>query len=447
MMIMKNSSMSRRTLLRGLGASLALPWLDAMTPAARAAGTKEAPVRMAVLYMPNGLREDLWTPSGEGRDFELSHLLSPLADFKNDLLVPTNLWNQGSKAAEGHYVKTSGFLTCSTINRTLGVDLNANGVSMDQVAAQAAGHKTPIPSLELAIDPVTTGVDRNVGYTRVYGSHIAWSSPATPLARETDPRAVYERMFRAAQPDLKAVKRDRMLLDLVLEDARGLRRQLGANDRQRVDEYLEGVRSLEKRLARASSPAKDRRQPRVPLDPEAAPDGLPDSHLEHVRLMMDMMVWAFQTDTTRISTFMYGNSISNKNFRFLEGVTGGHHSISHHENKEDKLEEYRRINLWHIEQYAYMLGRMKSIREGERSLLDNSMIMFGAGLRDGNKHSNVDLPIVVAGSGGGRLATGQHRVYSENTPLANLFVSMLDAFGTPVPRFADSTGPLQGALA
>ncbi|HUQ94810.1 MAG TPA: DUF1552 domain-containing protein [Bryobacteraceae bacterium] len=440
--------LSRRTLLRGTGAALALPWLEAMTPAsARAAisGSK-APVRLAVLYMANGVHPEKWTPEGAGRDFQFSPSLEPLQDLKDDLLVLTNLWNQGSKGGEGHYVKTSGFLTCTTVTKTLGVDINCNGVSMDQVAAQSAGKQTPFASLELGISPVSTGVDKNVGYTRVYGSHIAWSGPNSPLAREINPRFVFERLFRAGRPQESSAKQDVLLLDRVLDDAKQLRQKLGVNDRQRIDEYLSVVRSLEDRLQRASRPEQSNWKPRVPLDETARPAGMPKEHAEHVRLMLDMIALAFQSDSTRICTFMFGNAVSNQNFSFLEGVKGGHHDMSHHQRDEAKLRAYQIINRWHVQQYAYLLRKLKEMKEGEGTVLDNSMILLGAGLRDGDKHDPHNLPLVIGGRAGGRLASGQHLVYGEDTPLANLYVSMLDAFGTPVDRFADSTGRLPGIL-
>jgi hypothetical protein len=440
---------SRRTLLHGAGAALALPWLEAMLPkSARAAAGEKPPTRMAVLYMPNGVHPDMWTPQGEGRDFQLSPTLEPLADLKNDVLVLTNLWNEASRGPEGHYVKGSGFLTCTTITKTFGVDVSCNGVSMDQVAAQRAGTVTPFPSLELAIQPVSSGVDYNVGYTRVYGSHIAWSGPTSPLAREINPRLVFERLLRAGKQEGNSRETVRPLLDRVLEDARRVRDKLGASDRQRIDEYLEGVRSIEQRVERASRPDAEKWHARAELDPDARPaPGIPDSHQEHVRLMMDMMALAFQTDSTRIGTFMFGNEVSNTSFSFLDGVRGGHHSISHHQRNEDKLRQYQLINRWHIEQYAYLLRRLRDMRESEGSLLDHSMILFGSGLRDGDRHSPHNAPIVVGGRAGGKLATGQHLVYDKDTPLANLYVAMLNAFGTPVERFGDSTGPLAGVLA
>ncbi|MCX6623667.1 MAG: DUF1552 domain-containing protein [Acidobacteria bacterium] len=430
---------SRRTLLRGAGVGLALPWLEAMTP--------KAPVRLAVLYMPNGVNPSLWTPEGEGRDFKLSPTLAPLESFKNDLLVLTNLWNAGANTGDGHYVKESSILTCTTITKTLGVDLNMHGTSMDQMAAQKSGAPTPIPSLELGIEPESTGVDANVGYTRVYGAHIAWSGPTTPLAREISPQGVWERLFRASRPQANSAKQDRLLLDRVLADARRLRGELGGADQKRVDEYLSVVSGLEQRLERANAPGRKKWKSRAAIDPAAKPGETPKNPAEHVRLMLDLIALAFRSDTTRVATLMFGNAVSGQNFRFVEGVSGSHHELSHHSNDADKLRQYQLINRWHVEQYAYLLGKLREAKEGEGSVLDQSMVMFCSALRDGNKHEPHNLPMVVAGRAGGRLDTGQHLVYAKDSPAANLYVSMLDAFGTPVERFADSTGPLRGVLA
>ena len=446
--------LSRRTLLRGAGASLALPWLEAMMPSTTSAAEKEgraptdAPVRMAALFVPNGVRQDKWTPKGVGREFELSPTLQPLADLKNQLLVVTNLWNQASNFGDGHYVKTSGFLTCTTINKSLGIDLNCNGRSMDQVAADFAGKRTPLPSLELGMDPVSTGVDTNVGYTRVYGSHIAWSGPKSPLARELNPALVFDRLFRAAQPTHGTAKRDQLLLDRVLGDAEQLARRLGASDRQRMDEYLQSVRSIERRLQNQYSSDAKQWNPLVRLDQKNRPSPeRPDPYQEQVRLMLDMIALAFQTDTTRVCTFMLGNAVSGRNFSFLDGVTGGHHDTSHHQNDQQKLQQYQLINRWHIEQYAYLLNKLRGMKEREGTVLDNSMILYGSGLRDGNSHSPHNLPILLGGSGGGRISTGQHLEFGRDTPLANLYAAMLNAFGTGHTSFADSTEMLPGVLA
>ena len=438
--------LSRRSLLRGAGVALGLPWLEAMAPRAAAAAGNN-PVRMAVLYMANGVNTSMWTPEGTGRDFRLSPTLEPLQDLKDNLLVVSNTWNAAANTGDGHYVKESSILTCTTISKTLGVDINIHGISMDQLAAQRRGDRTPQPSLELGVEPESTGVDTNVGYTRVYGSHIAWSSPTTPLAREINPRSVYERLFRAASPQTSSAKQDAVLLDRVLGQAKKLRTQVGTGDQRRIDEYLDIVRGLETRIERAGNPARSSWKPRTAIGTTATPTETPKDHTEHVRLMLDMTALAFQSDTTRITTFMFGNSVSGQNFRFLEGVTNSHHETSHHSKDPEKLKQYYLINRWHIEQYGYLLRKLRDMKEGDSNVLDNSMILFASALSDGNSHNPHKLPLVVAGRGGGRIATGQHLSYTEDTPTANLYVSMLDAFGSPVERFADSTGPLSGVLA
>ena len=438
---------SRRTLLRGAGVSLALPWLEAMMPAATGSlASAASPVRMAFLYMPNGVNTAAWAPEGVGRDFKLSPTLEPLAPFKDRIVVAQNLWNQAAKDGDGHYVKESAILTSTRIVKTLGEDLNSHGISMDQVAAQRSAGQTPLPSLELGISPEATGVDLAVGYTRVYGCHIAWSSPTMPLAREINPHSVYERLFRASAPQGNAGKQDALLLDRVLGQAKDLRAQVGVDDRRRIDEYMSIVRSLEERTQRASAGGRNAWKPRMPLSTIAKPTEEPKDYAEHVRLMLDMIAVSFQSDTTRIATFMFGNAVSNISFRWLDGVTAGHHDNSHHSNDPEKLKQYQLINKWYIAQYAYLLGKLKEAKEGDSNVLDNSIIMFASALSDGNSHNPHKLPVVIAGKAGGRIASGQNIVFPEDTPLSNLWMSVLNAFGTPVDRFADSTGLLPGLL-
>ena len=407
---------------------------------------EKPPVRMAFLYMPNGVNVKGWWPEKTGRDFDLSPTLQPLAGLKDSLTVFSNLWNANSKGGDGHYVKEAAILTCETIKKTPGADI-ANGISVDQLAAQRIAHQTPLPSLELGVTPVAIGVDAVVGYTRVYGSHIAWANPTTPLARELNPRSVYERLFRAATgPKGNAAKMDALLLDRVQADAKRLRSQVGHSDQIRLDEYLSVMRSLEERVERASKATQRPWKARAEMDTASVPTDRPVDHAEHVRLMMDMIAMAFQTDITRVATFMFGNAVSNVSFRFLDGVDIGHHDASHHQNDEDKLRQYEIISRWHVQQYAYLLQKLKDMKEGESNVLENSMVMFASALNDGNKHDPHHLPILLAGNGGGRIDAGQHLTYSVDSPMANLYVSMLDAFGTPVERFADSTGPLAGLL-
>ena len=454
---------TRRTMLKGIGATLALPVLEAMLPAASALSSPKFPVRMAHLYIPNGVHPDLWTPRGTGRDFELPPTLSPLAGVKNDILVLSELWNAASNIGDGHYVKTSGYLTSTTITRTTGDELNSNGISMDQVAAKKIGILTPLPSLELGIEPPATGVDTNVGYTQLYGAHIAWSQPTMPLAKEINPKLAFDRLFRPKPATSReaadlAASRDRSVLDLVAGDAKRLQQKLGAHDRAKLDEYLESVRAVERRIewdakrqnetamsdpaARAAVDELGRR-----IDAYSDPASLSEragNHTEHARLMLDLMALAFWTDTTRISTFMFGNAVSSRSFAFLGSGVGSHHETSHHENNAAKLESYQRITQWHVEQYAYLIAKLRGIREGSGTLLDQCMIVLGAGMRDGNAHSPKNLPVILAGRGGGTIATGRHVVHENGTPLANLWHSMLHRVGVTADHIADSTGELKG---
>ena len=458
---MSFGTLSRRTLLRGMGAAMALPWLEAMaatktsSPTEAGAGTK--PRRFACLYMPNGTRPDRWTPEGEGSTFQLSPILSPLQAHQSELLVLTQLWNAATNTGDGHYVKTGGFLTSTTITRTTGADLCSGNTSMDQWMARQVGHLTPLPSLELGIEPITTGVDTNVGFTRLYGSHISWATPTTPCAKEINPRRAFDRLFRNAS-GLPASRfgDNSSVLDLVAGDAQRLKQQLGKADQQKLTEYFESVRSVEHRIEWAKRRAMgdyledpaaraeiQRLGQRIDVysDPaQASQRGI--DHTEQVRLMLDIMALAFWTDSTRVSTFMFGNAVSGRNFSFLDGVKGGHHEYSHHENRPEKLAPYERITRWHIEQYAYFLGRLRSMKEGTGSVLDQSMILFGAGMRDGNGHNPRNLPLVLAGRGGGTLNPGRHLVFSKDSPMANLHLGLMRRMGVRADRFADSTNAL-----
>jgi len=450
---------SRRTMLKGMGVTMALPLLEAMKPlasfgAAAATAKEEAPKRLAVLFFPNGTHEHKWTPEGEGADFKLSPILEPLAEHKKDLLVFTNLWNQATNTGDGHYVKDAAFLTGTTITKTTGADVRSNGVSMDQLIAQKIGNLTPLPSLELGIETPRTGVDTNVGYTQLYGAHISWSSPVTPVAKEINPRLAFDRLFRSKAGGSANPQRDRSVLDLVMDDAKRLRGKVGHDDQRKLDEYFESVRAIERRIEfdakrRATEyadlgiltkevDALDQRIVKYQKDPNQF--GM--DRTERVRLMLDLMVLAFWSDSTRVSTFMFGNSVSTLNFSFLPGVKESHHEASHHNNEAHKLEQYQAITTWFSTQYAYMLSRMKSIKEGNGNLLDNSMVLFGSGFRDGNAHNPHNLPLVLAGKAGGTLSTGRHLTYAKDTQLCNLYLSMIRRMGVQAERFGDSTGEL-----
>jgi hypothetical protein len=451
---------SRRTFLRGAGATLALPMLDAMTPVRALAGavpggSGEAagpPVRMAFMYFPNGAWPEAWVPKTGGADYQTPFSLTPLEPVKDQVLVLSGLDKAASHEGDGHYAKTANFLTGAHVNKTTGKDISAGGISVDQLAALRVGDQTPLPSLELGIDPVVSGTDNNVGYTRLYASYISWRGPNLPVAREINPRSVYDRLFgpkdAAGRPvsDGSAADDTASLLDMALEDANTLRGRVGRDDLAKVDEYLEAVRSVEKRVQFTAQQGRHRWQPTTPPDPMAPPpEQQPHEYAQHVRLMLDLMVLAFWTDSTRVASFMFANDVSGRNFsRMIPGVSGGHHQISHHKKDKDTIEQYKKINRWHVEQFARMLQKMSSIKEGERTLLDNSMLLFGSSMSDGNKHDPANLPLVLAGRGGGAISTGRHLASPGGTPLCNLYLSMLDRAGVQVPRFGDSTGPLQG---
>jgi hypothetical protein len=452
----KTWHLSRRTFIRGTGAAIALPWLNGMRPVAALADSGAAaaapPVRFACLYFPNGAWLDHWIPKKDGTNYELPSSLQPIAGVRDQVLVLSGLDKANSHEGDGHYAKTANFLTGMHVNHTTGRDISAGGTSMDQLAAQKIGSLTPLPSLELGIDPVVSGVDGNVGYTRLYASYISWRAPNVPVAKELNPRAVYERLFGAKDasgkplPSASAGADDRSLLDAALQDANDLRRKLGRDDQVKVDEYLESLRSVEKQIDFASK--ADARQwhpesqpPRFP-----APDSrLPKDYQKHVELMLDLIVHAFWTDQTRIASFMFANAVSNRNFApYIDGLEGGHHQLSHHQNDKDKIEQYSRINRWHVAQFARMMEKMRSVKEGAGTLLDNSMVLFGSGMSDGNRHDPANLPILLGGSGGGAIRTGRHLASPQGTPLCNLHLSMLDAMGVQVPRFGDSKEKLNG---
>jgi hypothetical protein len=405
---------------------------------------------MACLYFPNGVWERSWFPDEPGRDYCVPFALEPLERHKRDLLVFSGLDKKHSHGGDGHYAKTANFLTGLPVRKTPGKDISVGGISMDQFCAEQIGGLTPLPSLELGVDPVISGIDSNVGYTRLYGCYVSWRTPTTPVAREINPRLAYERLFGvlrspgATAADRRESEDKQALLDLVYEDAKRLRHRLGRDDQFKLDEYLDSVREVERRLEFFSSPDPRVWRPSADLGGDvAAPKGAPGDHQEHVRLMLDLIALAFWTDSTRISTFMFANDVSGKDFSALvPGANGGHHEFSHHENKAHKYDAYSKINRWHSEQLAYLLDKLRSIKEGDRTLLDNSMILFGSSISDGNRHDPSNLPIILAGRGGGQIDSGRFIPCPKRTPLCNLYVSMLECMSTPVEAFGDSTGAL-----
>lgn len=443
--------LSRRTMLKGLGVSLALPLLESMGTShliagEAAAAPAAAPVRMAFMYVPNGVHMQTWTPTAEGAGYELPWTLEPLQPFKDSFNILTGLTQQKA-AANGdgpgdHARALATFLTGTQARKTNGADIRA-GVSVDQLAAMELAKHTRFASLELGCDPAAMAGNCDSGYSCAYSSNISWKSESQPVPKEVDPKLVFERLFTSGRPGeteaarQRRVKYNQSVLDFVTDDARKLHAQLGGSDRRKLDEYLTAVRELELRIAKSGQ------QDDLAALQSKKPAGIPSKFSEHVRLLGDLMVLAFQTDTTRVSTLVFANEGSNRNYTEI-GINSGHHELSHHESKEEKLEQLRKINRFHIEQLAYILGRMQEIREGEGTLLDNTVLVYGSGIGDGNRHNHDDLPLLMAGRAGGTIDTGRHIKYENGTPMTNLFLSLLDRVGAKVESLGDSSGRLSG---
>ena len=445
-MIITKQHLPRRTVLRGLGATLALPLLDGMVPALSAMrNTAAAPVRrFGAIYVPNGVEMRAWTPTSAGTTLELTPVLQPLAPVQSQVNVLTGLADKVAIPRDGegvgdHARAASTWLTGVHVKKTEGPDIRA-GVSVDQIAAQAFGQETQLASLELAIDSVEVLGACDQGYSCAYANTIAWRTPTTPLPMENNPRAVFERLFGATdstdvQTRLARIRQDRSILDFVTDEANGLNRALGTGDQQKLAQYLDAVRDVERRVQKAEEQS-NREMPVV-----EQPVGIPGTFEEHCRLMFDLLALAYQTDLTRVSTFMFGKEVSGRSFPEI-GVPGGHHGYSHHQNDAENLEMLAKINTHHISQFAYFLEKLQSIPDGDGSLLDHSLFLYGSGISDGNLHFHLDLPTVLAGGGGGHVQGGRHLQYTSETPLSNLHMTVLDKLGLPVETFGDSTGAL-----
>ena len=448
-------------MLRGIGAALALPWFESMNRAiAKPATLKGPPLRCAFLFAPNGTIPDEWTPKGSGEQYETTPMLKPFekAGLKNDLLLLENLWHQRTKGRNGHWPKVPAWLSGGYVERGVGSELDTGGTTVDQVMARELGQHTALPSFELGIDEPRTGVD-NVGggFPRILGSFISWRDPHTPVAKEIHPQHAFDRLFRTRaapyapgmDPDSPAARQslqadDASVLDVVLDDAKSLQKRISNNDRLKLDEYLESVRAVERRIEATLKPPK-RWINKEGFAMERPADKMPDQHAQQVKLMLDVLVLAMWTDSTRISTMMLGDAQSGATFDFLDGVSGSSfHGYSHHREKADKKDSYRRICLWHVEQAAYLLSKMKGLDEGGSSLLDNSMVLFGSSIKDGNRHTERDLPLVLAGKGQGALRPGRRIRAPKETPLCNLHLSLLHRMGVKADKFGDSTGILDG---
>jgi len=447
----KSTRISRRTVLRGIGTAIALPWLEATSPqVAFGAEPPKPPVRMAFLSVPNGKHMPDWTPDKSGTDFELKSTLQPIAKFKSQMLQLSGLALDGGKAhGDGpgdHARSCASFLTGAHPKKTDGADIY-NGISVDQLAAEKIGHQTRFPSLELGIERGAQSGNCDSGYSCAYSANVAWRTPTSPVAKEIDPTAVFDRLFGegdSGEQGLAKAKRERYrksVLDFVLEDAKRLQSRLGASDQRKLDEYLYAVRDIERRIGGVDKLAGAEQGINF-----SRPAGVPVKFEDHTKLLFDLMTLAFQTDSTRVISFMYANEGSNRNYPEVN-VNDGHHNLSHHGNNAEKQSLISQINRYHITLLSHLLERLASIKEGDRTLLENSMIFYGSGIGDGNRHNHDDLPIVVFGRGGGALKTGRHNSYPKDTPLTNLYRTMLDIGGARVDSFSDSTGLLEDVLA
>lgn len=445
------SSLNRRTLLRGLGTALALPLLDSMAStrllsAVSAAGGVDGkpPLRMAFMYVPNGKHMADWTPKSSGADYEMPRTLKSLEAHRKKINVLSGLALDGAHAhGDGggdHARSVAAFLTGAHPRKTNGADIQ-NGISVDQLAAEAVGNATRFASLELGLESSAQSGQCDSGYSCAYASNMSWRTPTSPVAKEIDPAAVFDRLF--AGQTVRETKRAqsvrdkyrKSVLDFVLEDAKELHKKLPTADRKKLDEYLYSVRDVEKRVVGADKLAFN--EEGVPDYPR--PAGVPREMAKHSDLMMDMMALAMQTDSSRILTFMFTNAGSNRGYPEIN-ISEGHHDLSHHGKSEEKQQKIATIDRFHIERFKYLLDRLDSISEGEGSLLDHCMIVYGSGISDGDRHNHNELPILLAGQGGGRIRSGRHVEYAPNTPLCNLYLWMLHQMGARADQFGDSTG-------
>ncbi len=446
-------AMNRRTILRGLGAALALPWMESLATTARAAGAGASaapPVRLCFWYVPNGVHLPVWFPQQEGALVELPETLRPLAFARDSLntfhgLTHNTALTNGDDEGCGHGQGSASFLTGAQARKTQ--DAVHVGISVDQLYGRHVGDATRFPSLELGCESARSG--NAFGYSGTYKTHISWRTPTSPAPYEINPKLVFDRLFTQGSESLtRATVADRdfyrrSMIDYVIDDARRIKGRVGASDRHKLDAYLTGVREVERRIQHAAALATPDRRPGLDL---VRPSGIPEDFDEHLRLMCDLMVLAFQTDSTRAASFMVTKEATDRNYPWL-GFTDGHHELSHHGGNTEKHRKLREIDRYHIEILAYMIEKMMSIEEANgTTLLDNSMVLYGSGISDGDLHNHVNLPVILLGKGGGSLRAGQHTNCRAETPMSNLLLAMLHQAKVPVDRFGDSTEPLPGLL-
>jgi len=437
----------RRTFLRGLGVSLALPVLDSMVPAFATAATSAKPVRrLGIVYVPNGMNMWEWRPKAAGAAFELSPTLSSLAPFKDKLVVLTGMANAQADPRPGeglgdHSRAQAVFLTGVHPRKTEGTDIRA-GVSADQIIAAELGKETELASLELGLEEVDLVGGCEDGYACAYSGTIAWRSDTMPLPVLAQPRAVFERLFGAGDSTsrasrLRRVDLERSILDMINDQLAALQRNLGPQDRSRVTEFVESVRDVERRIQRA-----EEQSGRGDFPEFHQPGGVPDTYGEYAKLMFDLNVLAYQCDLTRVSTFLMGREKSGRTYAEI-GVPESHHPISHHQNRPEMLAREAKINAFHMSLFAYFLEKLKATPDGDGSLLDHSLLVHGAGMSNSDIHFHHDLPIVLAGGGAGQVKGGRHLELAKDTPLANFWLTLVDKMGVPAERFGDSNGQVE----
>lgn len=442
------ATVNRRRFLKGLGACLALPALESVRPfTAFAARSAVAPRRMAFVYFPNGALQGNWWPKGEGKNFVFNRTMEPLEALKSKIQVIGGLDHRHATAGPdgaGDHARANGtFLTGVRVKKTAGGDIRA-GISIDQAVAQQIGHLTRFPSLELSCDAVRKSGSCDSGYSCAYQYNLAWRSESTPVAPEPNPRLVFERLFGSGPQGLRKEhlkmrqEQQRSILDFVMDDARTLQRQMTARDKQKLDEYLTSVREIEKRIQSAE------RFGAAPDPAVETPKGIPASFQEHMRIMYEMLALAFQTDSTRVATLLLAHDGSNRAFPDV-GIPEGHHYLSHHANNAEMMEKIGKIDQWYMQQFAWFLNKLEQTKDIDgKSLLDNSMIVYGCGNSDGNRHTHVNLPIVLAGGGGGTLQTGRY-LKLDDVPMSNMLLSLADRMGAKgIQKFGDATGRLEG---
>ncbi len=443
-MIVMRKHLPRRMFLKGMGAVVALPVLDAMTPAFAASTMRKAPLRMGFTYVPNGITMTDWTPAAAGRAFEYTRVMKPLEKFREDTIVLSGLSQRnGNALGDGpgdHARAAAAYLTGVHPRKTAGADIQ-NGISVDQVAAMNIGAETRFGSLELGCDDSRTIGNCDSGYSCAYTNSLAWRGPTTPMPPETNPRLVFERLFgdidTSLAPEVRArrLQYRRSILDLVGERTAQLSADLGAADKRKLDEYLASIREIEQRIERAE-------RDMTGLVPDIdKPTGIPVAYADYVKLMFDLQILAFQTDSTRVVTMMMGREGSMRTYPEI-GVPDPHHPLTHHRNNKDWIEKVTQINTMHAELFADFVQKMKDTPDGDGSLLDHSMIVYGSGLSDGNRHTHEDLPVLIVGRGG-NFHRGTHIVYPKDTPMTNLFLTMLDRMGVESEKLGDSTGQIE----